>query len=74
MNSTALKTGGMQLRALGEDVVLVERSIKGGKDVFGKEARNESRAVAVNRAAESRWLEYQGKTIEVPAESAVVLA
>ena len=74
MNSTALKTGEMQLRALGEDVVLVERSIKDGKDAFGKDARNESRALAVNRAAESRWLEYQGKTVEIPAESAVILA
>jgi len=74
MNSAALKTGAMRLRALGEDVILIERSIKNGRDAFGKEARNEVRAAAVNRAAESRWLEYQGKTVEIPAESTVILA
>jgi len=73
MNSSALRTGAMQLRALGEDVVLVERSIQNGKDVFGRTAKNEVRALAVNRATESRWVEYKGKTIEVPVESFVVL-
>lgn len=73
MNSTALKTGEMKLHALGEDIVLLERSIQGGRDAFGHEAKDEIRAIAVNRAAESRWLEYQSKTIEVPAESHVIL-
>jgi len=74
MASAALKTGDMKLSALGEDIVLVERFITGGRDVFGASAENEKRALAVNRAAESRWVEYGGKTIEIPPESAVVLA
>ena len=74
MASAALKTGDMKLNALDQDVVLVERSISAGKDIFGKEAENEVRALAVNRAGESRWVEYKGKTIEIPGESAVVLA
>ena len=40
----------------------------------GKAAKNESCALAVNRAKESRWVEYDGHTFEVPAESAVWLA
>ena len=72
--SRALKTGDMKLIAAGEDVVIVERSIKGGKDVFGKKAKDELRALAVNRASKSRWVEYNGKTVEIPAESAMVLA
>ena len=74
MDSTALKTGDMKLSALGQDVILVERKISGGRDAFGKKAENEIRALAVNRAAESRWVEFAGKTVEIPAESAVVLA
>ena len=74
MASTALKTGDMKLSALGEDIVLVERSITGGKDIFGAAAENEARAIAVNRAGESRWVEYGGKTVEVPAEGFVVLS
>ena len=73
MKSHALCTGDMRLTAVGEDVVLVERSIRGGKDVFGKAAANELRAVAVNRSGESRWIEYGGKIIEVSGESALVL-
>ena len=73
MKSHALRTGDMRLTAVGEDVVLVERSIRGGKDVFGKAAANELRAVAVNRSGESRWIEYGGKIIEVSGESALVL-
>ncbi len=72
-NSQALKTGGMKIWAAGEDVVLVERSIRGGRDVFGKKAKNERRVLAVNRAAESRWVEFGGETLEVPAQSARVL-
>ncbi len=73
MKSHALRTGDMRLTAVGEDVVLVERSIRGGKDVFGKAAANELRAVAVNRSGESRWIEYGGKIIEVSGESALIL-
>ena len=73
MKSHALRTGDMHLSAIGEDVVLVERSIRGGKDVFGKAAANEIRAVAVNRSGESRWIEYGGKIVEVSGESALIL-
>jgi peptide/nickel transport system substrate-binding protein len=62
------------LIAAGEDVIIVERSITGGKDIFGKKAKDELRALAVNRASKSRWVEYNGKTVEIPAESAMVLA
>lgn len=72
--SRALKTGDMKLIAAGEDVVIVERSIVGGKDIFGKKAKNEVCALAVNRASKSRWVEYDGKTLEIPAESAMILA
>ena len=71
--SQALKTGGMKLWAAGEDVVLVERFIRGGRDAFGKKAKNERRTLAVNRAAESRWVEFDGKTLELPAQSALML-
>ena len=71
--SRALKTGDMKLIAAGEDVVIVERSIKGGKDVFGKKAKDEICALAVNRANKSRWVEYNGNTVEIPAESAKIL-
>ena len=73
MKSHALRTGDMRLSAIGEDVVLVERSIRGGKDVFGKAAANEHRAVAVNRSGESRWIEYGGKIVEIAGESALIL-
>ena len=72
--SQALKTGDMKLIAAGEDVVIVERSITGGKDVFGKKAKDETCALAVNRARKSCWVEYNGNTVEIPAESAMVLA
>ena len=73
MKSHALRTGDMRLSAIGEDVVLVELSIRGGKDVFGKAAANEHRAVAVNRSGESRWIEYGGKIVEIAGESALIL-
>lgn len=73
-NSQALKTGAMKLWAAGEDVVLVERSIRSGRDAFGKKAQNEKRAVAVNRASEPRWVEYEGKAQEIPPQSALILA
>ena len=73
MGSVALKTGDMRLTAAGEDVVIVERFIHGEADVFGAPARDEMRAVAVNRADGSRWIVFDGKTLEVPAESALRL-
>lgn len=73
LHSQALRTGDMHLSALGEDVVLVERRIVGGKDAFGMQAEDERRAVAVNRADGSRWIEFDGRAVELPAESAVVL-
>ena len=71
--SSALKTGDMKLIAAGEDVVLVERSIKGSVDVFGKKAKNETRVLAVNRASEARWVEFGGKDWEIPAITAMEL-
>lgn len=73
MKTRALRTGEMHLDAIGEDVVLVERSIKNGVDVFGKKAKNHTCAIAVNRAPESRWIEYAGKLVELPGEAATVL-
>ena len=69
----ALSVGDMQLTAIGTNVVLVVRSIIRGRDVFGRPAKNEKRALAVNRADESRWIEYEGKAVEIPAQSAVWL-
>ena len=62
-----------ELIAAGEDVVLVERSIKAGADVFGKKAKNETRVLAVNRASEARWVEFGGKDWEIPAITAMEL-
>ena len=74
MGSVALRTGEMRLTAAGEDVVIVERFIQDGADAFGTPAKDEARAVAVNRSSGSRWVEYGGRTLEVPAESALRLA
>ena len=71
--SAALRTGSMKLIACGTDVVMVRREITHGKDVFGKAARNEVVMLAINRAKEARWIEHGGRTIQVPAESAVWL-
>ena len=71
--SSALRTGGLMLTAVGADVVLVQREIVQGVDVFGEPAENERRALAVNRANEPRWVEFGGKTVSVPGESAVWL-
>ena len=73
MNCAALRTGDMKLTAVGPDVVIVERSITSGEDVFGVPANNDTRALAVNRAAEYRRVEYKGRTFDVPAESAMRL-
>lgn len=72
-DSTALRTGTLDLTAIGDDVVLVRREIAHGEDVFGQAAANESVCLAVNRADASRQIEIDGKTIEIPAESAVWL-
>ena len=71
--SPALRTGGLTLTAVGADVVLVQREIVQGADVFGEPAENECCALAINRANEPRWVEFGGKTVSVPGESAVWL-
>ena len=43
----ALRTGDMRLIAAGEDVVLIERTISDGRDVFGKKAKNDKKSTAV---------------------------
>ena len=73
MRTPALRTGDLQLIAVGADVVLVERRIDGGADVFGAPAENQSRAVAVNRCGELRRVEYGGRIHEIPPESALSL-
>lgn len=72
-NSTAMKTGDMRTYSIGEDVLVIEREIIGEKDVFGAKAENEKHAFAINRASESRWIEYDGRTIEIAGEHAVQL-
>ena len=71
--STALRTGTMRLGAAGADVVTVTREVVQGRDAFGNTAPDEVVALAVNRAAQSRWIVYEGRTVEVPAQSAVWL-
>ena len=71
--SPAMRTGAMKLSAVGVDVVIVERRIDGGRDVFGQPARDELRVLAVNRSSEARWVEYRGVGYEVPGESALLL-
>ena len=71
--SAALRTGSMRLSAAGPDVVTVTREVAQGRDAFGMAAQDEVAALAVNRAAESRWVEYDGRTVEIPAQSAVWL-
>ena len=55
-------------------MVIVHREIVNGRDAFGKAAKNEHCALAVNRAKEARWVEYDGRTFEVPGEGAVWLS
>ena len=71
--SQALRTGVMRLKPSGEDVVLVFREITDGADAFGEAAGDELRVLAVNRAPQSRWVEFAGEAVEVPGESAVYL-
>ena len=66
-----MRTGTMKLHAVGADVVLVERRIEGGADVFGESAENDSRVLAVNRCGEPRRAEYGGRVWEIPGESAI---
>lgn len=72
-HSRILQTGEMAFTACGTDVVIVERKISGGKDAFGNAAENGVLALAINRACESRWIEYAGKTVELKQESAAWL-
>ena len=69
----ALRTGDLRIRAIGENVLLIERSIENGRDLFGNAQENGCTALAANRAHDSQWIEYNGATIEIPAESALWL-
>ena len=71
MDSPVLRTGTLRLTAIGADVVLVRRAIAGGRDAFGSPAKNAERALAVNRCAEQRRIEYGDRVWEIPPESAV---
>ena len=69
-SSMALRTGALSLKAVGQDVVVVRRTIA-GEDVFGRSGSPEVRSLAVNRASESRWIDCDGCPLELPPESAV---
>ena len=71
--SVALRTGWLKLQALGEDVVLIERAVLHGRDAFGEPAKDERVALAVNRAVETRNVEFEKTIYEVPAQSAMWL-
>ena len=71
--SAILKTGEMAITACGADVVIGERSVSGGRDAFGEKAENGACALAINRASDARWIEYRGRTIELPGESGMWL-
>ncbi len=73
MASPAMRTGALRLSAQGPDVVVVERRIENGADVFGVPAPNEVRALAVNRAEVPRTVEYGGQTQDIPGQSAIFL-
>ena len=73
MAAPVLRTGEMKLSAWGQDVVLVERFIEGGKDVFGRPAEEDRRVLAVNRCGEQRRIDFGGRVVELPPESAVWL-
>ncbi|MBE5808228.1 MAG: glycoside hydrolase family 13 protein [Clostridiales bacterium] len=70
MASPALRTGTLTLKPVGSDVVMIFREIADDRDAFGKPAEDELRVLAVNRACESRWVEFAGKAVEVKGESA----
>lgn len=71
MKHPALRTGELKLIACGSDVVLIERTIRSGQDVFGSPAEDDCQALAVNRAQDSRWIEYRNQAFCVPGESAL---
>ena len=71
MTSPVLRTGDLRLTAPGPDVLLVERRIRGGADVFGEPADDDFRVLAVNRCGEPRRVEYGGRVWEIPGESAI---
>ena len=71
--SQVLRTGDMLLTAVGQDVVLVERRITGGRDVFGDPALDGFKVLAINRADKQRRIEYGGRVHEIPAQSAMPL-
>ena len=71
MASPVLRTGDLRLTAPGPDVLLVERRIRGGADVFGDPAEDDFRVLAVNRCGEPRRVEYGGRVWEIPGESAI---
>lgn len=73
MQSPAMRTGTLTLTPLHQDVVLVERRIEGGKDVFNNPAPNEVVALAVNRSFDYRTVEYGGQRWSIPGESALRL-
>ena len=73
MHTPALRTGDLHLTAVGEDVLIVERRIREGADVFGRPAADAACALAVNRAAEPRRVEYGGRVREIPGEFAMRL-
>ena len=73
MAAPVLRTGEMKLSAWGQDVVLVERFIEGGRDVFGCPAEDDRRVLAVNRCGEQRRIDFGGRVVELPPESAVWL-
>ena len=73
MEAPVLRTGEMKLSAWGQDVVLVERFIEGGRDVFGRPAEDDRRVLAVNRCGEQRRIDFGGRVVELPPESAVWL-
>ena len=73
MRNPVLRTGAMKLTAIGRDVVLVERRIEGGRDVFGESQNDDYRVLAVNRAGETRRFKFDGMEHEVPGETALYL-
>ncbi len=72
-NSDALQTGDLSLIANGTDVVIVERRISNGADVFGKPSQNGVVRLAVNRSNEMRWIEIDSSARALPPVSATWL-
>ena len=77
--SAALKTGAMRLFAAGEDVAVVIRNIRDGRDVFGNDAKDGCVLSALNRAdaprhitIEDPWLR-ESMTLELPAQTCLTI-